>query len=861
MDQRLVGQWPLPIGLTAALVFLLGVFAWWSYSWPLLGRLLSRRLAATRLGRLAPLADRPHGHSERFGLALAALRWISLLLVLGMLGHWQWQPQQLAPPRLVLLLDDSASMSGPSPAGEVASAAQAAPPQLLWGWPAARQWLLGDDARNLRDLSARYQLRIALVGDSLRWLDEPYPNHQPPPVDRWVSHLERVRPNRNASRLGEAVAAAAAQLQDHPPAAVLLLSDGIVTDGQPLEAAAESLARLSVPLWLLQTSDPDPALPVKVGPLLGPSHALLGDSVTLSASIRLPPNDGSWLDVRLVDQADGQPLASHRLALPTGGGERVCQWHFTPRQAGDLQIGVELVPGPNGSRMPAIDRRPGPQRVDAPVPDSEDRRRSQTQSVPAVEHRLRVRGEPLRVLLVQSEPSYEFRFLKSWLERDSGVPVGDTTGIHDDSRVAAGIEPVSWLARGAAGYARQDRTATDSLPSSREALRQFDVVVLGDVQPDALPHSFQPALHQFVQLDGGGLLVIAGPAAMPLKYADQPLAKLLPVGIEPAPTTTWPTPFGWQPTPLGLRLTPFQITLAPLAAQAQQPASEWAGLPPQRWHQRPLMPRPAAQVLARGFPDQASSGAGEGGKRSSGAQRLELPLVVSHYFGRGLVVYQATDETFQWTADDVSQRYYDQYWGGMLRWLSQPGRDPSQESPRWSIAPREPQPGELLTVTAWLPASSLERLEADPPRLELAAVSGADRVAMRSVDLLRSESDSARFDAQLPGLPSGEYQARWESPPLDRPPDPLRWVVQRRDLEGSLPPADRHELDRATQRSGGRWLRLTDADRVTDLLPAGTPQPVGLGPPQTLWNHPAVVGGLVLLLSLEWLGRRRAGLR
>ncbi len=861
MDQHLVGHWPLPIWLTTALVLLLGLVAWGSYRWPFAGRLLRRRLNSTGehafssadASRFAPPAERLLSGSELFRLGLASLRWLSLVIVLVMLGGWKWQSLQLAPPRLVVLLDDSASMSGLPRSDAMGDTPQPELPQPTWGWPAAQQWLLADDARNLRTLSARYQLRVGLVADSLRWLSDPYPSNEPPPVDAWVKKLEQIRPERSGSRLGDGLVAAAAQLQDHPPAAVVLISDGIVTDGLSLEEAGELLGRRTVPLWLLQTADPDPQLPIKVGPLLGPSHVLLGDRVTLSASVRLPPSDGGWLDVKLVDRIDSQPLASHRLELPTGGGDRTCQWQFTPRQAGHLRLGVELERLPTGGSNSPNPDSPSPQSAYLQSVDSGRRRWSLERSGQTVDHDLRVRDEPLRVLLVQSEPSYEFRFLKSWLERAH----------RGESRAVAGTAPVSWLGQADAGYARQDRTATESLPSSREALRQFDVVVLGDVDPDDLPRAFQPALQEFVQLDGGGLIVIAGPSAMPLKYADQPLAKLLPIVIAPGRVTAWPTPISWQPTPMGLRLAPFQIAPEMLAAPLHGSDLGWPELPLQRWHQQPLLPRPAAQVLARGLGERLSesAGKGEGGERLSGANVTELPLVVSHYFGRGLVVYQASDETFRWMANELSQRYYDQYWGGMLRWLSQPGTERHETSTRWSIEPRKPGPGESVTVTARLPATALERLQTDQPRLELAAVSGTDRVAIRLVDLLRSEGESGRFEAQLPGLSRGEYQVRWESPPLDQPPDSIGWLVEPRDLEGSLRIADRNELERAAELSGGRWLQLADAEQLTDLLPAGSPQPVGLGPARSLWNHPLVVGTLVLLLSVEWLGRRRCGLR
>src|SRR5262249_46088730 len=131
-----------------------------------------------------------------------------------------------------------------------------------------------------------------------------------------------------------------------------------------------------------------------------------------------------------------------------------------------------------------------------------------------------VRKEKLRVLLVDGEPRYEYRYLKNYLEREETI---------DLSVVLQSSDPE---------YSDQDRSALPTFPAAKDELFGYDVVLLADADPSYLSSSQVQNLYQFVADRGGGLLFIAGEGFAPLGYRGTPLEGLLPVELADARNPT-----------------------------------------------------------------------------------------------------------------------------------------------------------------------------------------------------------------------------------------------------------------------------------------------------------------------------------
>jgi hypothetical protein len=68
-------------------------------------------------------------------------------------------------------------------------------------------------------------------------------------------------------------------------------------------------------------------------------------------------------------------------------------------------------------------------------------------------------------------------------------------------------------------------------------------------------------------------------------------------------------------------------------------------------------------------------------------------------------------------------------------------------------------------------------------------------------------------------------------------------------------------MELAAQQSHGRFYTLADADRLPAELPSGTRVTINApGPPLLVWNHVLVFLLAILLITTEWILRKRVNL-
>jgi hypothetical protein len=434
-----------------------------------------------------------------------------------------------------------------------------------------------------------------------------------------------------------------------------------------------------------------------------------------------------------------------------------------------------------------------------------------------------VRKEQIRVLLVQSIPSFEFRRLKTLLERDQTIEL--KTVLQDADLDFAEIDP----------------SAIRVFPVSREELFAFDVIVFGDVNPSFLSKSAMENIAAFVEEKGGGIVFVAGPQFTPLAYRDSPLGSLFPIDI--ASATARPASqaakesFNVTPTDLGLSSPHMQLGDTP-----EQNLQIWQNLPPLYWLLEAPRLKPAARVLAE-HPSLATS---EGGK---------MPLFSMQYVGAGKVLFHATDETWRWRYR-VGDIYFARYWVQTIRYLSRSkllGKDRTAEL----VADREEYPrGEPVRL----------RVRFFDDRLAPAADDGVVVMLERAGDqnrrvtLHRSAANRGIFEGVLPRPADGRYHAWIAAPTLEgrAPSDDFTVVAPAGEFERTQ--MDQGELERAAAETHGRFYTVTQTAGLVDALPPGRQVPVESLEPIVLWNKWPLVLVFVTLLICEWIGRKRRGL-
>ena len=187
-------------------------------------------------------------------LLLASLRMALVLLAMLMLSEVVLSVKRTGLPYLTILVDDSASQGiadqYEKPEVKAALDALAGPAQAdqTTRLAIAKGLILKDRARLIRELEKEHKVRLYRVSKAATLLAEV---DRPSDVEGALVKLRAVEAAGSQSRLGDAVRQVLTELRGAPPTAIVLLSDGQTTEGEPLSKASELAAKKGVPLYAI----------------------------------------------------------------------------------------------------------------------------------------------------------------------------------------------------------------------------------------------------------------------------------------------------------------------------------------------------------------------------------------------------------------------------------------------------------------------------------------------------------------------------------------------------------------------------------------------------------------------------------
>jgi hypothetical protein len=473
-------------------------------------------------------------------------------------------------------------------------------------------------------------------------------------------------------------------------------------------------------------------------------------------------------------------------------------------------------------------------------------------------HRVTVRDDSIRVLLVQAYPSYEFRFLKTMLMRQFGGQGSAVSG-----QVSEDVEaPDAQTARQSGDktfsvhtvlqeadleYAANDKTALRSFPVSRDELFQYDVLIFGDVNPALLSPSIMNNIYEFVTARGGGVIFIAGPRYTPLAYRNTPLAALFPMNVENVSlpeASSLAEPFRPRLTPLGEASSVMQIADPGDSVGANERL--WREeLTPLRWFIDISGLRPGARVLAE-HPTRRNA-AGE-----------PLQIICLQFVGAGKVIFHATDETHRWRLS-VGDVYFARYWMQAIRYLCR-AKLLAGRTAELTTSRDDYRLGDAVGLRVRFFDDRQAPAEDDGVAVVVQARSGGLR---QRIDLMRAGAAGAArgiFEGSAGLLPAGQYEVWLASPAVEGNIPSHEFSVVAATDELSRTQMDAAAMREAARIAGGKFYTFASVDQLKSDLPPGRQVRVESLPPVPIWNTPAVAGLFVLLIALEWLLRRRVGM-
>ncbi len=506
---------------------------------------------------------------------------------------------------------------------------------------------------------------------------------------------------------------------------------------------------------------------------------------------------------------------------------------------------------------------------------------------------VRVTDDAIKLLVIESRPRYEFRFLKNlFADRDKSVRLQYVLTQPDRIQGRKDRRKVH-----ASAAAKEGRVEATALPENEQEWMKFDVVVLGDVDPGDLNEETMEILETFVTRRGGTLVTIAGQYHMPHAYADTPLEDLLPAEFRNLEALREQQARQGRPGSQKLQIASpepvFRIELttegkeSAVMSQSVRPEENqrvWDSIPEIYWRYPIVRAKPGATVLAYALPGKLEGHQAvfrekpwvdpkkpmddddprKAEKILARRQKFENEhaLILQQDVGLGRSLMLAFDRTYRmrsWEGDT----YHHRFWGQVLRWATADKLAAGTPHVKVGTDRSRYQPHQPIRLRAKLVDEQFAPIESD----EVYAVVRGTGDLQRRVKLSYVPDSAGMYQAELEQLPGGSYTVELEAPPA-------RELLAKRGVKevssefsvDQVIPAEQVELSpdidllgRLASQTGGVVLDPDEASKALDVF----------GPPTrefdveksiVLWDSWPVLLLILALATAEWITRKKVGL-
>ncbi len=508
----------------------------------------------------------------------------------------------------------------------------------------------------------------------------------------------------------------------------------------------------------------------------------------------------------------GQPM----LARIEHQGEVIWQEQLLTQNTGerriDFEFGIEKIVEQIGSQFASkVTRHAVALNMTASVSPLQNEAETENNQQPL---RFAAVTQNHRMLILDGRSRWETRYLRNAFERDSQwdvtvVIAGPGT---DDETLPRGEK--------------------DAFPETREQLFGYDIIIYGEVVTELLAEHEYKWIREFVETRGGGIVFLDGQRGRMKNFTEQNLARLLPVEWQAS---------GFSSEPTKLQLTEKGSRLPALTFEAEQTANErfWNELPPPHTLNA-VTAVPDAEVLVEAMVDGAAA-----------------PVMVTRNYGSGRILYLASDETWRWRYK-AADTYHQRIWNQIARYVMPRPFATSDEFLAIDTGPVSYQNGDTANIRI-----QLKGLDGKP-----AVGSTVDALVWKNERIVSTVSLSA--DPDVPGmyrgnsgtLGEGEYEVSIRASGFSQEALKARgnFVVlppESNELEQTA--CNEELLKQMAAESGGVYLREEQLGRLAKLL-----SPLSSGrvveSDTLLWQSYWWFAAMIVLLTMEWFLRKRAGL-
>jgi len=430
---------------------------------------------------------------------------------------------------------------------------------------------------------------------------------------------------------------------------------------------------------------------------------------------------------------------------------------------------------------------------------------------------LLVLDQPIRILSVEGLPHWDSKFLLQLLHRQTNVEVTSLYRLTAERFFR--VQP---------GRLQAEDGDSSDFPDDADALLGYDLIVFGKGAEYFLTPARIALLRRFVSEQGGGILFARGKPytrEFPELAAMEPLAWGERTGTEGR----------LRPTAAGEDAGLFGDALP------GKDDPRWQQLPPLRDMHRAAALSPFTQVLA------------ETAAETAGA----TPLILARRLGQGVVVTVNAGDFWKWDFfpdESESHAMYTAIWSQLLQWIITYAEFLPGESGALRLSPPAVLPGEPVRTVIHT------RYDAGAAGdLLLRVVGSGERPVL---EIMAGGSVSGRRDAVFSLVQPGDYHVEAVDPATGtRIAHPVALRVLAPPAEGDNLDADPEFMRLLASHSGGTVATEENLPAtVAAIQPENRLVPLEQAVWQPLWNRALILVLIALVISIEWIVRRRGGL-
>jgi hypothetical protein len=629
-------------------------------------------------------------------------------------------------------------------------------------------------------LKKRFQTRVYRLGSGLARVEEP----------------GQIAPTETATHIGNGLKQLVAETADLPVGAIVLLSDGgenaagMGGSGIGIDAQ-QALRNRRLPVHTIGFGQEIHARDVEIEDVSIATSATANARVATTVSLIQHGYAGQKATLTVRD--GDKTLAAREIMLAPDGRVQTEPLFFPVGAAGakSFTFGIEPLPGEENLSNNAVTR---------PILVSDAKR---------------------RILYVEGEPRWEYKFIRRAEEDDPTVQMVSMLRTSENKIYRQGLRDPSELAAG--------------FPVRPEDLFGYSGIIIGSVDADYFTPLQQELLREYVDRRGGGVLFLGGRSSLSDGgWGASALNDLLPTFL-PAGNHN----FHRNPATVELTADGTDSPITRLLDDPDKNSARWKKLTYLADYQDAGSPKPGAVVLA-----------------DLNVGRRKLPLLITQSYGHGRTAILATGGTWRWQMSEaLGDPSHDLFWQQLLRWLVAESAGPVAAS----------MPSRLLMDDGHVQLTAEvhdRQFQAAPDAHVTAHIVGPEGVSAL-IDMMPSADTPGQYQAEWTAEKHGPFLAEITAESPGNQPQALGSDVltfQREDgvAENFHTEQNRRLLDQLAAETGGRYWKpsdLSNLPRDISYSEAG----ISVRSTKELWDMPTVFLILLALPIAEWLLRRKWG--